>query len=716
MRRFREFFARSIGRRLAISFEVMLLLVLLAGAAGGIGVNVIQNDVQQSLDTGFRIGKLVDDARLALMDIQRAQSYFMFNYLHHGYTIAESTLGTNLPTAFGRFREDLVEAGRLADQIGETEAINVQALLDQAPEYEETVNQLIALVEQMGDSGVGAISQLEQLSAQIESAVNEFGDQDLQLALLEIRYLEQAYVENLGTENPLLTLSRSNQFEDMLTASEYDVAEALSYLADYQDILWQLSSLNANYNRILNTFNFNAAQLNSLLTPIKEHADLLVQQAQQAIFDSAQLVSNIIIAVIATAFVVGVWLALAIMRSITRPLARMTQTAGSITAGDLSRRVASTGRDEFGRFAQAFNRMADDLQDMIGAEQAAKLLLEEMVLEFVAFTEAVAAGDLTTRLRLDEAQQDDIQQDETTVGKHDLYRLGMSLNAMVGSLGAITAQLRASATSVAGAAAEILATATEQAATMVEQDAAVVQTMATVEQMRTTVTQTADRAQSVAETAQQSLQVSQEGQDAVAASVQGMALIQQKVEAIAENILLLSERTQQIGEIIGSVNDIAEQSKLLALNASIEAARAGEEGRGFAVVAEEVRQLAEQSRQATARVRVILGEIQGATNTAVMVTEEGSKGAQSGMNLVGQAGAAIQNLATTIEESAHLAAQIAGSTRQQINGVEQLLAAMTAIKQASAQAASSTRQAEQSANDLNEMARQMEAAVTRYRV
>jgi methyl-accepting chemotaxis protein len=123
--------------------------------------------------------------------------------------------------------------------------------------------------------------------------------------------------------------------------------------------------------------------------------------------------------------------------------------------------------------------------------------------------------------------------------------------------------------------------------------------------------------------------------------------------------LSLSERTQQIGEIINTVNAIADQSKLLVLNASIEAARAGEEGRGFAVVAAEVRQLAEQSRRATARVGEILNEIQQATNTAVMVTEEGSKGAEHGMELVNRAGGAILKLAATLEGATQAAVQIA---------------------------------------------------------
>ncbi len=259
---------------------------------------------------------------------------------------------------------------------------------------------------------------------------------------------------------------------------------------------------------------------------------------------------------------------------------------------------------------------------------------------------------------------------------------------------------------------EILASTTQQLASTTEQEAAVTQTVTTVEEVRSTVQQMAERAKSVSNSAQESVNVTLRGQQAVTNTVQGMQVIRERVDDIAETILMLSERTQQIGEIINSVNDIANQSKLLALNASIEAARAGEEGRGFAVVAMEVRQLAERSRQATGRVRDILQEIQQATNTAVMVTEEGSKGTDRGMQLVGEAGDAIRELAEVIEQSAQAAIQIASSTQQQTNGMDQLLGAMTSIRQATVQAAASTRQAEKSAQNLHEMARQLEAALS----
>ena len=224
-------------------------------------------------------------------------------------------------------------------------------------------------------------------------------------------------------------------------------------------------------------------------------------------------------------------------------------------------------------------------------------------------------------------------------------------------------------------------------------DTIVTETLATSEEMRITIGETSRQAQAVANAAQQSVAVSKTGQDAVTDTVAGMDTIQRQVADIAQSILALSERTQQIGEIISAVEEIADQSRLLALNASIEAARAGQEGLGFAVVAREMRHLAGQSREATAKVSGILNEIQRAANTAVMVTEEGSKGAQAGMELASQAGVAIRDLAAIIEDAARVAVQIAASTHQQTNAMNQLVTAMKAIKRASAQTAASIEEA-----------------------
>ncbi len=291
-----------------------------------------------------------------------------------------------------------------------------------------------------------------------------------------------------------------------------------------------------------------------------------------------------------------------------------------------------------------------------------------------------------------------------------------NLNRLSGSLRDMLTNIREVVENVTAAAAEIVAATTQQASGANEQSSAISQTTTTIDEVKTIVEQAFAKAQAVAEQAQRTSDVSRAGQQAVSETVESMTQIKERVEGIAENILALSEQTQQIGEIIATVNEIASQSNLLALNASVEAARAGEHGKGFAVVAVEVRNLAEQSKQATMQVKAILNEIQRATNAAVMATEEGTKGVDSGVQLTEKAGNTIELLARSMSESTNAAQQIVASAQQQTTGMEQIALAMQNINQATMQNLASTRQAEKAAQDLSAVAHQMEGLIARYRL
>lgn len=403
------------------------------------------------------------------------------------------------------------------------------------------------------------------------------------------------------------------------------------------------------------------------------------------------------------AVVVGV---LFVNRRIVRRLSRISTKAGQVAAGDLDVTFTSQSSDEISQLAVSLQTMTERLRSRIDAEQTVRHELESTVTTYVAFIQQVSQGDLTEKLDLN----------ATGTRDGDLYVLGVSLNRMVERLREMAQQFRETSAAVTSAASQIQAASTEQMASATEQEVAVTQTVATVEEVRATVNQTAERAETVAVSSQQSVSVSRLGQDAVDDTYTGMAQIRDRVGEIAQNILMLSERSQQIGEIISTVNALADRSNMLALNASIEAARAGEQGKGFAVVAMEVRQLAEQSRDATARVQVILDEILDATNATVLVTEEGNKEAESGLTMVQRTGEAIRELAQTLEDAAQAATQIAASTQQQTNGIDQLGQAMRQIKEATTQAAVSARQTEASVHDLIEMARKLEAAADQYRL
>ena len=263
---------------------------------------------------------------------------------------------------------------------------------------------------------------------------------------------------------------------------------------------------------------------------------------------------------------------------------------------------------------------------------------------------------------------------------------------------------------------QILATTTQVVSGAAETATAVSETTATVEEVKQTAQVASQKAKHVSDSAQKVAQVSQSGRKSVEDAIQGMHHIQEQMASIAESVVRLSEQGQAISEIIATVNDLTEQSNLLAVNAAIEAARAGEQGKGFAVVAQEVKSLAEQSRHATAQVRTILGDVQKATSAAVMATEQGAKAVEAGVKQSSEARESIRLLADSIGEAAQAATQIAASSQQQMVGMDQVALAMENIKQASVQNVAGTKQAETAAHSLHELGQKLKQLAAQYKV
>jgi methyl-accepting chemotaxis protein len=378
--------------------------------------------------------------------------------------------------------------------------------------------------------------------------------------------------------------------------------------------------------------------------------------------------------------------------------------------------------------SEAGERLVDEIADIEEKfkgiqEQGIRLIEQGKRDEAAALNEKVLLHGLTLRDKCDRYVK--LRREQLAEGRSDVsrtldrtYLLLSSISALAIVLGlgfgtlltrSITRQLREGVTQLSTSAAEILATTTQVASGSGETATAVSETTATVEEVKQTAQLASQKAKYVSESAQKASQVSQAGRKSVEETIQGMSRIQEQMGSIAGSIVRLSEQSQAIGEIIATVNDLAEQSNLLAVNAAIEAARAGEQGKGFAVVAQEVKSLAEQSKQATAQVRTILGDIQKATSAAVLATEQGGKAVEAGVKQSAEASESIRLLAESIAEAAQAATQIAASSQQQMVGMDQVALAMDNIRQASSQNVAGTRQAEEAARNLHELGQKLSA-------
>jgi methyl-accepting chemotaxis protein len=315
---------------------------------------------------------------------------------------------------------------------------------------------------------------------------------------------------------------------------------------------------------------------------------------------------------------------------------------------------------------------------------------------------AIAAGDLTRPV--------------TVSAQGELGELAEAFSTMEKSLQRIVSDLSDTSVTTQRGAGEILASVARLAAMSAQQAAAINETTTTASEIAQTSKQATAHADSVIEMTQRSDELSRAGLNTVEEAVRASANLGDHVNRIAATMADLTERTQQVGEIIASVKDLAEQSNLLALNASIEASKAGEHGRGFSVVAMEMRNLAEQSKQAAVQVRSILQEIQRGTRDAATVTDEGAKRAHAAVALSRSAGEAIEGLAAVIKDSALAARQIAANTRQQTIGVEQIVGAISELSTAINESAEGTKIIEQGSASLSAMSKQLAEAVGRFRV
>lgn len=313
-----------------------------------------------------------------------------------------------------------------------------------------------------------------------------------------------------------------------------------------------------------------------------------------------------------------------------------------------------------------------------------------------------ASGDLTPRMRGDY--------------KGDLAVYKENINGLGDSLSAVIREVLDAVQATASAAIQISSTSETMAVSAEEQSKQSDEVAGAVEEMARTVTENAMNAGKAAEVAEKNGDIANEGGSVVEQTVAKMRDIAGVVKQSAENIEKLGESSKQIGEIISVIDDIADQTNLLALNAAIEAARAGEQGRGFAVVADEVRKLAERTTEATKQIAGMIKGIQSETELAVAAMNQGTNEVADGISLADKAGDSLKSVVDSSRLVQDMINQIAAASEEQSSTSEQIAKNVGTISHVTNDSARRIQDIAHSSEDLSKLTEQLRTLVSQFKV
>lgn len=297
----------------------------------------------------------------------------------------------------------------------------------------------------------------------------------------------------------------------------------------------------------------------------------------------------------------------------------------------------------------------------------------------------------------------------------EIGQLTVAFNVMQDSLQVLTGQAASVTATLVTASAQIATASQQQVTSLSETGTALNEVTTSSEEFKATMQEFADRARAVQEAAEETTKRTHRGRDQSQESADRIIRVRKNAQEAGESVLRLTEQMQRIGEITASVNEIAEQTKLLALNASIEAARAGEEGRGFAVVATQVRELANQSKDAAGRIEHLIGETQKSMQGVATTIEEGSKLATDSSEIVRQVAASFEEIAKAIEQTTDAMKQINIGARQQEQGIGQLVSSIIEIDSSSKESLASAQQTQQSILAINQQIQRLNDAMAKFK-
>lgn len=691
----------SIRSKLLLAFMLMIALTLAVSAITLFSQKAANKTVDALVQVHGKIARLSLQTEKTLRIMQTLEKDFLIKQQIIGIQEAKTKYLVPFTESGGQAYQYIYQIQELAADQGEIDA--AQTAMDAINEYLSTFIGTVNILELRVDPEFGELVKLKASVETLKNGIETFDDVTLENLAAEVFATMTTYLPKPSKEiadSVLENLASLTSALNITLMPESTRTQLISACAEFEKWFNQVVSTDQQLTARIAAYEAATQKAEPIIAFFLSNAIANETSATKQMEESTKFVQQLVIAVSAIAVLLGILVAIKLSGSLTAQVRHIVNLLGEINIGNFSARTEVVSKDELGTMATTLNAMLDNITVLIQS-QAERDAIQESIMKLLEEISALTEGDLTARA--------EVTEDMTGA-------IADSFNAMTDQLSDIIRKVKDATASVGATSEDVSKLTITLANKNIEQSRKVNSAIKSIDTMVESIRNVSENAKQSANVSEMSRMNAREGAEAVQKTNLAMNEIREQINETARSIKRLGESSMEIGNVIQIINDIADRTSILALNASIQAAMAGDAGHGFAVVADEVQRLAESSSNSTKQIEVLVKNIQTEIKNVSTRMDESIGKVVQGSQLADGAHTKLQEIEQVSNQLADLIESISSASSEQVRVSETISTTMQEIGEVSQESSRSSQETATSMDMLSRTARDLRSAVEMFKV
>lgn len=692
---------RKIRSKLLWSFTTLIALTLVVIAITLISQTYAQKTIDDLVQVYGKIARLSLETEKTLRMMQSLEKDFLLSHEKIGIREAKDAYLNPFIASGGEAYRTLYQIQQLAKTPQDSEA--AQTAMDSINEYLSAFVGTVNILELRVDKEFGELVKLRLSVDNLGASAATVGQSTVQNGFYQLKAALQEYLTAPDREKLTAVKNQKAAFTgliEQLPATNDKKAKIVEQLAEFDKWFVEVTNTDGIIAARISSYQDAAKRAEPVIKSFLGYSEANEAKATKDMEETAALVKQIVLGVGLASILFAILIAIRLSRGLTNQVNHIMTLLAEIGLGNFQARTPVVSNDELGVMASTLNGMLDNITVLIQSQEE-RDAIQESIMKLLEDISTLTDGDFTSRA--------EVTEDMTGA-------IADSFNAMADQFSDIISKVKVATESVDVTSAEVASQTMSLAAKNIEQVKGVTAAVAAIEQMVESIRAVANNAQKSASVSRQSRQNAQEGAQAVTETNKAMAEIREQINETARSIKRLGETSLEIGNIVQIIDEIADRTSILALNASIQAAMAGEAGHGFAVVADEVQRLADSSSNSTKQIELLVKSIQTEIKEVTSRIDEGIGKVVQGSKLADGAHEKLQEIEKVSNDLAELIEAITVATTGQVQVSETIAKTMKEVGEVSRESSLSSQDTATSMNMLSRTARDLRAAVEVFKV